>query len=142
MYIYKIINLITSEIYVGQTTKSIETRFAGHCSKSSRSLISLAIQKYGKENFTIELIDIASDQKDLDSKEVYWIETLDTISPKGYNKLQGRKIPFGSTLLGRIMGLPPDAPNPKDNLDIRTMNWDDIEKLLDNEFNDLDILIS
>jgi group I intron endonuclease len=48
-----------------------------------------AIQKYGKENFTVEQIDVASDREELNSKERYWIEHYDSIAPKGYNLKSG-----------------------------------------------------
>ena len=63
MYIYKITNKINKKIYIGQTTRSIEERWKGHCkpSMTARSLISRAIQKYGKENFIIEHVVTCSD---------------------------------------------------------------------------------
>lgn len=44
-----------------------------------------AIVKYGKENFTVEQIDVACDREELDKKEIYWIKYYDCLSPKGYN---------------------------------------------------------
>lgn len=42
--------------------------------------------KYGKENFTVEQIDIASDLNELNLKEIYWIKFYESINPKkGYN---------------------------------------------------------
>ena len=53
--IYKIENLLTHKIYVGQSIH-IETRWQEHCRPSSDSVISRAIRKYGKENFSFEIL--------------------------------------------------------------------------------------
>jgi group I intron endonuclease len=90
MIIYKITNLVNGKIYIGQTTQSIETRWRQHCSKSEGCIALVhAIQKYGRENFTVEQIDVASDRDELDEKEKYWIEHYDCIAPKGYNLTSG-----------------------------------------------------
>ena len=55
MVIYKITNTLNNKIYVGQTKYPIEKRFLQH----SKSLTPLgrAIQQYGIENFTFEVIE-------------------------------------------------------------------------------------
>jgi group I intron endonuclease len=62
--IYKITNKLNGKIYVGQTIKSLEDRFQKHCCGTSAKdkyhfnmAIKKAIRKYGKDNFTIELIE-------------------------------------------------------------------------------------
>lgn len=90
MIIYKITNLVNGKVYVGQTIMSIEDRWRVHRSKSSDCpLIHRAIQKYGKENFTVEQIDVACDRDELDQKEIYWIHYYDCLAPKGYNLQTG-----------------------------------------------------
>jgi len=72
MYIYKITNLINNKIYIGLSTKSVEesTKYYG-----SGILIKEAIQKYGKENFTKEIIENHIENFDtLKVREIYWIE--------------------------------------------------------------------
>ena len=89
MYIYKITNLINNKIYVGQTIRTIEARFKRHCysqsSNSIRTAMNLAIRKYGKDNFKIELLDTATTRDELNIKENYWILKLNSLSPNGYN---------------------------------------------------------
>lgn len=86
MIIYKITNIITQKIYIGQTVVDIKKRWTDHCSKGSNCrFISRAIQKYGKENFTIEEIDHAGTFEELNEKEVYWIKELNCLTPNGYN---------------------------------------------------------
>jgi len=92
MYIYKITNLISKKVYIGQTIHQISERIKGHfCYKTKpKSYISKAIKKHGKENFIVECIDTALDQIELDSKEIFWIRTyLATNSKFGYNLRQG-----------------------------------------------------
>lgn len=88
--IYKITNKLNGKIYIGQTLKSLEERFQKHCRKTTEKdkyhmnmAIKKAIRKYGKENFTIELIEEVN-QELLDVREIYWISFYDSYN-KGYN---------------------------------------------------------
>lgn len=90
MLIYVITNNINGKKYVGQTKNSIQIRFNQHCKKSNGCVcLSRAIQKYGKENFTIEEIDSAKSADELNEKEIYWIAELNTLTPSGYNINKG-----------------------------------------------------
>lgn len=95
--IYKITNDINDKIYVGQTSKTIEERFARHCAEArwknvKRMPIVLAIRKYGKEHFKIEMLEKVSDctQFDVDNREIFWSAELNTMSPWGYNLKVGK----------------------------------------------------
>jgi group I intron endonuclease len=92
--IYKITNLITNKIYIGQTTKSIEERFRGHIKLSknyskSNQYIHKSMNKYGIENFIIEEIDIAYSKRELDLKEETYIFNENSMVPDGYNLKTG-----------------------------------------------------
>lgn len=95
MLIYKITNNINGKIYVGQTKHTLKTRFGAHKRSSRRkevkSLISKAIKKYGEENFSIEQIDTAKNLTCLNKKEIFWIKSLNSQKPEGYNILKGGK---------------------------------------------------
>ena len=94
MIIYKITNIINGKVYVGQTISTIAMRWKNHCSKSSRCLaISSAIEKYGRENFTIEQIDQANSFDELNKKEGYWIAQCNSVAPNGYNLKTGGNQP-------------------------------------------------
>lgn len=91
MYIYKITNLKSGKIYIGQTIQSIKTRWSCHCkpSRGRVSAISKAIQKYGKENFKIEEIGGANSLTELNYLETHYIYKFNTLSPDGYNLSHG-----------------------------------------------------
>lgn len=77
--IYKITNLINQKIYVGKSLEPDENYYG------SGLQITAAIEKYGKENFSKEILEECH-QEDLDSREIYWIEKLDSRNPLiGYN---------------------------------------------------------
>lgn len=76
--IYSITNIVTKDIYIGKTTKTIDERFKRHayCAKySSQTHLHRAIRKYGIENFQIELLEETS-MSNLDEREQYFIEYL------------------------------------------------------------------
>jgi len=84
MIIYKITNLINDKIYVGQDIKDNPKYFG------SGTSIKLAIKKYGKENFKKETLEICSDEKHMDEREIHWIKELNSTNWKiGYNICEG-----------------------------------------------------
>jgi len=89
MYIvYKITNLINNKIYIGQTTETLNQRFSRHCGYqlNDGTYLHKAMQKYGVENFTIEQIDAANNQQELDELEIYWINFYNSCDhDTGYN---------------------------------------------------------
>jgi group I intron endonuclease len=92
MYVYKITNKINNKIYIGITVRTVEERFLEHFyRRSERKHLHLysSIIKYGFENFEVEQIDSAKNQKGLFEKEIYWIQYYNSTNPKiGYNNIQ------------------------------------------------------
>lgn len=85
--IYKITNNINGKIYIGQAKNTLQ-RFKQHCKISNENcLIDRAIHKYGKDNFTITIIE--SQVIDYNEREKYWISTLKSKVPNGYNISDG-----------------------------------------------------
>lgn len=87
-YIYKITNLINDKKYIGKTERSINARWKEHL-KNIETLQHLplykALKKYGKENFSIEIIEECNNLL-LDDREIYWINYYQTYGTKnGYN---------------------------------------------------------
>jgi group I intron endonuclease len=90
MIIYKITNKINGKIYVGQTTRSIHVRWKEHCKdKRACKALFLAIGKYGKENFEISVIEICHDIEEMNEKESFYISSLNSLVPNGYNLRSG-----------------------------------------------------
>ena len=81
--IYKIENLVNGKVYIGQSIH-IERRWQEHCQPSSRSLIGKAIQKYGKEHFTFQVLDECAEEY-LDELEERYISVYNSVVPNGYN---------------------------------------------------------
>lgn len=80
--IYKIINKINNKIYIGQSIDIIK-RWYVHIGTKSNSIIHKAIEKYGKDKFTFEVIEECDFEK-LNEREIYWISFYDSFV-KGYN---------------------------------------------------------
>ena len=104
-YIYKIKTTASTKVYIGQTTKSIAERYKMHLAamnmESKKTLhLYLAMHKYGVETFSIEQIDTANSQEELDKKEQYWIDFYDSIN-NGYNMMAGGSgiNPMSSTIV-------------------------------------------
>lgn len=93
MIIYKITNLINGKVYIGKTFYSIKKRFKEHVQDSLRSNkenrpLYKAFNKYGIENFSIEEIDHAEDDKEACELEQKWIQYYNSYH-KGYNATIG-----------------------------------------------------
>lgn len=91
MVIYKITNKINNKYYIGQTIQCVKQRFREHCRKTKNtSIINNAINKYGKDNFTLQIIDTAKTIAELNKKEIFWIKKLKS-NKVGYNIEPGGK---------------------------------------------------
>lgn len=82
--VYKITNLINNKIYIGITKRNPKIRFNEHFSNQNEMLYK-AKEKYGKENFTLEIIENNISEDDIDSKERYYIAFYNSLVPNGYN---------------------------------------------------------
>jgi hypothetical protein len=90
MIIYKLTNKITGKQYIGQTVKSMAQRWRIHCSPTSGcTYLSHAINKYGQENFLIEIVEHCNSLDELNKKEQDYIKLFNTLSPNGYNLTTG-----------------------------------------------------
>ena len=84
MYIYKIINKINSKWYIGKHNGN-DPAYMG-----SGKLLKQAYLKYGKENFEKIILENCSSEKELNTKEQYWIKTTNAISDlMSYNLAEG-----------------------------------------------------
>lgn len=90
--IYKFTNKLNNKSYIGQSIH-VERRFQEHLQTAQRSpktIFHKAINKYGVENFTFEILEYCTEEE-LDMKEVYYIEHFNTLTPNGYNVQIGGK---------------------------------------------------
>lgn len=91
-YIYKITNHVTAQVYIGQTKRAPEVRWKQHIhdSKKQRTSFKLhqALNKYGAEHFTIEVLECVPLKELADLSERMWIEYYDAID-RGYNTAKG-----------------------------------------------------
>ena len=98
--IYLIRNKINNKIYIGQSV-DIKRRAQEHMrsgqpkkykiksERDSNTPIHLAMQKYGIQNFTINVLEECSRQE-LNDRERYWIAILNSTDPNiGYNLTSG-----------------------------------------------------
>ena len=106
--IYEITNTMNNMKYVGQTHShrknhkkyrpfGLEGRFKSHMSsalkntsKSQSSYLANAIRKYGKDVFTVRLVEYCS-KETIDSREQHFIKICNTLYPSGYNLTIGGK---------------------------------------------------
>jgi hypothetical protein len=99
----------TYKQYIGQTVTHRKNnnkyrfhgyigRFNDHISEAIRntrkdgacSYLNCAIRKYGKERFTVEIVELCLPE-DLDDREKLYIKLYNTLSPNGYNLTTGGK---------------------------------------------------
>lgn len=88
--IYKITNKINGKIYIGITSNGYINRWKQHCTRAlckkehKKSKFHLAILKYGKEVFNVELIKTAYTYKEASYLERFYIKKYDSFE-QGYN---------------------------------------------------------
>lgn len=80
-YIYLTTNLVDNKKYIGQHKGSINDNYLG-----SGVLLTKAIEKYGKENFKKEILEICTPEE-LDEKEKYWINYYNAYESEEYYNL-------------------------------------------------------
>ena len=81
-YIYKTTNLINGKKYIGQHRTNLDCLDPNYI--GGGKLILEAIQKYGKENFSVEIIKWCKDDEDLNSSEIEIISLLDAVNSNDY----------------------------------------------------------
>lgn len=92
--IYQIKNTINNKLYIGMTTRDIETRKSEHRKSFNNSNLRMydfklyrAMRKYGFENFEFSTVEECPDIE-LKTRERYYISLYDTVA-NGYNEAIG-----------------------------------------------------
>ena len=91
--VYLITNIENKKQYVGITKFSIEERFFQHTKRGF--LLTEAIQKYGEQNFSIELVEEVESSERAYELEIFYIQKYNTKVPNGYNLTDGGDGIFG-----------------------------------------------
>lgn len=90
--IYKYTNLLDGKVYIGQTRTSLEKRDRRHQNQvDDNTYFHRALKKYGRNNFSLELVEDNIPLEKLDEKEKYYIDFFESFYTlgKGYNLTQG-----------------------------------------------------
>lgn len=93
--IYKITNLITNKVYIGQSI-DINRRWVEHkcyykCNNhhNSNSYLYKSMKKYGLDNFKFEIVEVVTEDQ-LDEKEIFYIKLFKSDNrDMGYNLTEG-----------------------------------------------------
>lgn len=86
--VYLLTDLTNLKKYVGKTTQMLKIRLSNHrCHK--KSYIGHAIRSHGWQNFKVEILEECATEAELNEREIYWIKTLNTKYPNGYNLTDG-----------------------------------------------------
>jgi len=103
-YVYKITNTINGKIYIGKGGGRKQTRFLDHIYTSTKpksnsySFLHKAINKYGKDNFTYEIINYFDSEDEAYSHEESMIGLLNSNDQSiGYNLSSGGRAGRHST---------------------------------------------
>lgn len=98
---------------MGQTIRSVEERWQQHSrSSSSCDFLLRAINKYGKNNFKIEVIKTCLTEKELNEEETRLIIELNSLAPNGYNLMTGGAAPKHSTFTKEKMSKTRQGKHP------------------------------
>lgn len=89
-YIYKAINIKNGKVYIGKTCNFKERKWHHErCYQKDDCIFHRAIEKYGKENFSWEIIDQTSSYEMANILEKEYIIKFNSYKPNGYNMAKG-----------------------------------------------------
>ncbi len=83
MIVYKTTNLLNGKIYIGQDSHN-NPKYLG-----SGKLLRVSINKNGLNNFKKEILEYCNSKEQLNEREIYWINKLNSLTPNGYNITPG-----------------------------------------------------
>lgn len=83
-YIYLIENMINNKKYIGKHVSSVfePERYIG-----SGKIFLEAVEKYGKDNFKCSLIEECFSEKELNEREIYWINFYNAVESDNFYNL-------------------------------------------------------
>lgn len=84
-YIYETTCLTNGKKYIGQKKSN---KFLGTSYLGSGVLICRAIEKYGKDNFSVEMLEACYSSEMLNDREYYWINKKNAVDSESYYNLR------------------------------------------------------
>lgn len=89
--IYKITNIVTEKVYIGQTVCSnFDARIRSHLNGNGGApRLSNSIKHHGKDKFSVEVLLCCLDLDTLNIQEIEYIKKHDCLLPNGYNIKHG-----------------------------------------------------
>ena len=90
--IYKITNTKNGKVYYGQTRQPPNRRWTQHkqsAKNNGKMILYDAIRLHGVENFTFEVVCECETLEELNTKEIEYISTNNSLAPNGYNAGKG-----------------------------------------------------
>lgn len=104
--IYRALNKVTGQSYVGKTIQGLEKRMQEHyynC-KSKTYKFATVLLKFNKEDWEWSVIEEVKDINKLDEREIFWIDKLNTFY-NGYNSLREEYIYVDKDYLSNMLEL-------------------------------------
>lgn len=90
--VYKLTCAVSGKSYVGITARALDTRWLEHVARARQGIrnsrLCAALQKYGVESFTREIVATADTEEEARSLECAFIRKFDTFA-NGYNANEG-----------------------------------------------------
>lgn len=92
--IYKLTNTVNGKCYIGKS-ENIANRLRYHIKSLPKGInrnkhLQNAFDKYGTGNFTLEILEMFDDDRDINEREKYYIALYDSINREhGYNLTKG-----------------------------------------------------
>lgn len=83
-------NLVNGKRYIGQSRRTFVKRYKHNWVKNvDNEPLRRAINKYGRKNFMIDILEHSLSPKELDEREEFFIRKFDSMVPHGYNLHSG-----------------------------------------------------
>lgn len=93
-YVYKFENIVTKQVYIGQTKKPTGRKNQHYYSlrndKNDNPHLQKSFNEYGEDNFKFIILSEAKNQEDLDKQEIHFINQYNSLDRNyGYNLRDG-----------------------------------------------------
>jgi group I intron endonuclease len=119
--IYKILNTVTNDFYIGSTVQEFNTRWSQHRRELFNNIhanhyLQNAWNKYGKDNFVFiqhEVLNEITDINELRKREQYWLDTLNPAYNLSAVAAYGEMSEYGIYRLGYKKGLRCELISPE-----------------------------